>query len=415
MSTTAIGAGLMVHRSLRVGLCLLAALVSLPAAAARPVTVAVLEQELSARRNVSDEALAAILSEMALTERFPSDHLHRILSGLPGDRSREALTVLADMSTFLDPAADEIPSTLPPDETTQREVMARVVDYVAKMNHKLPNFFATRTTTRFEDWPKGLPTGTEVAARDIPPQLVGTAKSVVTYRNGQEVMTSSTAHARKKAPVYLGLYSWGEFGPMLARMLVDASRSTAAWSRWERDENSTVAVFRFSVPLDKSSYQVKFCCYPQGTFLIAIDRNSAYHGEIAVDPENGTVVSLRIIADLDQGDVGTVLGEAMAGMPLSRADTLIEYGPVEIGGKTYICPRRTVAISRARVTERFTGNARSKAVFPIIVESPPQTVARPHHVDHYELGPAKTYINDTSFTDYHVFRSESRIILDGSR
>jgi hypothetical protein len=64
----------------------------------------------------------------------------------------------------------------------------------------------------------------------------------------------------------------------------------------------------------------------------------------------------------------------------------VEYGPAEIGGKIYICPIRAVAFSRARTV--LTKNSTS------------------------HLGPARNYLDDISFTGYHVFRSESRIITD---
>lgn len=357
-----------------------------------------------------------MLSEMKLSERFPGAELPGLLANLPGDKSREALRVLADMSAFLDPPTARIPSTPAPDAERQREIMARVVDYVARTNHKLPDFFATRTTTRFEDRPEDLPEGSRIPAKYTLPQFAGTATTVVTYRNGEEVESSPIRkHGKKTARLNTGLTSWGEFGPTLTRALVDASKSTIAWSRWENDADRTLAVFRFSVPMNKSSYQVKFCCYATGSFLAAIDRVSAYHGDIAVKPEDGTVVWLRIIADLDQGDLGTVMGEAIAGMPLSRADTLIEYGPVDIGGKMYVCPKRSVAISRASAPKQLKSRRQSKPMFPIAGQPPAQAVQSAPSVDNNELGPAKTYINDVSFTDYHVFRSESRIILNGSK
>jgi len=111
---------------------------------------------------------------------------------------------------------------------------------------------------------------------------------------------------------------------------------------------------------------------------------------IAVDPDDGTIVRLTLVADLDQGDLATLLEEAGEGRPLSRADLMVEYSPVEIGGKSYFCPTRSVAISRART---LLTSKDGKA---------------PH------LGPEKIFVNDVSFTQYHVFRSESRI-LTGSQ
>jgi hypothetical protein len=53
-------------------------------------------------------------------------------------------------------------------------------------------------------------------------------------------------------------------------------------------------------------------------------------------------------------------------------------------------------------------------VFPIHVEPSSQTVRRSSSTT-FEMGPARTCINDVTFTDYHVFGSESRILFDENR
>jgi hypothetical protein len=370
-------------------------------AAAQQITVEQLKEKLASSRAEADEQLASQISEMQLTERPSSQLLVRMKAGLPGDKSRQALIALADVSGFLDVPSAEIPAEAAPDRDRQRQIAAMVVNYATRMNHQLPNFFATRTTTRFEDWPKDLEVKGTVPIRYIPPRMVGKSHSIVTYRNGKEEVSdgaatpgrSATNEKKKPATNEQGLYVRGLFGPILATVLVDASRGTLAWSHWEKGESTKLAVFRYAVPMEKSNYEVKFCCVPVwGIILSLLNRISAYHGEIAVDPDTGTIVRLTLLADLDQGaDLATLIVEAGAGTPLSRADILVEYGPVEIGSKTYFCPTRSVAVSRARtlLTAR-SGKAPT-------------------------LGPAKIFVNDVSFTQYHVFRSESRILMDASQ
>jgi hypothetical protein len=270
--------------------------------------------------------------------------------------------------------------------------MAKVVDYVAKTNHRLPNFFATRTTTRFEDWPKDLEIKDEVPARDIPPRMVDKSNVVVRYQDGKEVVSATAAAHKRRETNEQGLFSYGLFGPILSTVLVDASHGTAEWSHWEQGASKPRAVFRYSVPMEKSNYEVKFCCVPVlGLVLSLLNRISAYHGEIAVDPDDGTIVRLTLLADLDQGDMSTLLQESEEGTPLSMAEIMVEYGPVEIGGKTYFCPTRSVAVSRART---------------LFVSKRGQAAT---------LGPEKIFVNDVSYAHYHVFRSASRILLDGGQ
>jgi hypothetical protein len=67
---------------------------------------------------------------------------------------------------------------------------------------------------------------------------------------------------------------------------------------------------------------------------------------------------------------------------------MIEYGPVEIGGKTYDCPLRSVSIMRSRSVGILSEWGESFRTY----------------------GPYATMLNDVSFDRYHMFRSESRIL-----
>jgi hypothetical protein len=77
----------------------------------------------------------------------------------------------------------------------------------------------------------------------------------------------------------------------------------------------------------------------------------------------------------------------------------VEYEPVEIGGKTYICPRKSVSITTA-VSPKF------RTLCPggvgVLTASDCSPVA----------APKDTAINDTVYDSYHVFRSEARIVTD---
>lgn len=131
--------------------------------------------------------------------------------------------------------------------------------------------------------------------------------------------------------------------------------------------------------------------------------------QTTVDPETGAVLRLTRMADVAQGDLASMLSESTAGTPLSRADMLVEYGPVEIGGNTYICPVRSVAISKARVPLLFRRQKiirRPDSDLSYRPRPPPQTVDLSRGDITLELGPIRTYINDISFSQYHVFRSE---------
>jgi hypothetical protein len=75
-------------------------------------------------------------------------------------------------------------------------------------------------------------------------------------------------------------------------------------------------------------------------------------------------------------------------VPLARSDITVEYGPVEIGGKTYLCPVKSISLMR------------SKAV----------VLLKQWDEGFRTYGPYATTMNDISFDNYHVFRAESRVL-----
>lgn len=308
----------------------------------------------------------------------------------PSDSDQLASTplpALPDDALFLDPPFTERSA---PSLDEQRRIMRLVVDYVGNITHRLPNFFADRTTDHFEDEPKGHEANQQISVRYMPPHRVSTARARVTYRNGKEDVEPLPRKSYKNLKAEYGLNAWGVFGPILDTVIVDAARSTFTWAGWTQDPAGPLAVFRYSVPMEHSNYGVKFCCVPtNGAFLSGVDRRTAYHGILLVEPETGMIRQLTLQADLNKGDLATLLAEAIEGYPLQRADEWIQYGPVQIAGRTYNLPLQSVAISCARTVVADRKNRQ-------------------------QLGPLKAFINKVTFSNYHEFRSESRIITSGT-
>ena len=125
----------------------------LSAFGAKRVTVDRLEQTLAAAHSLQDAEVARQLSDLELTERLSTAKLNRLETELPGEKSRQALMIVADASAFLDPPAAQISDQPTPDLATQRKILALSVNYVTQTLHQLPNFFATRVTSSFEDSP----------------------------------------------------------------------------------------------------------------------------------------------------------------------------------------------------------------------------------------------------------------------
>lgn len=332
--------------------------------AQRRVTVAELTELVQAQKGKRDGDAAKEIEVLQLTERLSSPKLAALSSELPGGKSRNALMAVGDASVFLEPPQAEIPSRARPDLAEQRQIMLRAVGYLKSINPKLPDFYAKRFTAAFEEvW---APKDRKGTRREGTLHFTGTHTAMVNYRRGKEIV-------HERGTPEKGLVTRGTFGPILNTAILDAARSgTTQWSRWEMGPNGPMAVFRFQTLQSESHYHLS----STGLFgAMAMDA-TAYHGEIGIDPGSGTILRLVLQADPPLGS------------SIDRADIMVEYGPVAIGGKLYTCPLRSVSFSEGALevpTAWDTGSGWKRET------------AR---------------LNDVVFSDYHVFRTEMRIVPD---
>jgi len=391
-------------------LALLIVLFAMPVSmlAAKRVTVEQLRQAVDAAHAAQrgDEAVVRQLGEMELSERLDTAQLQPMIAESPGPKTTQFLQALADSSAFLSPPAIEIPTAPAPDIPTQKAIMARVITYTARTLPTLPDFVATRETRHFDDSPVVLNEGEWPMRLGL--HLKASYQSPIAYQNGRETddpsMIAKVSAPGNKAPSRdSGLTSWGEFGPILGIVLVDAAKGKLGWARWEQVDGKPVAVFQFAIDRSVSHYNVQYCCTvrqevvnssyggntsPAGrrgagegaTRGIADPNNlesmkeiTGYHGNLTVDPQSGTVLRITIEADLH------------ANLPIQRASILVDYGPVKIGETTYICPTRSISISASRETYQATPVAAIETV-------------------------NKLQLNNVVFKDYHRFGSESKLM-----
>jgi hypothetical protein len=339
------------------------------------VTVEELQKSLIAFRGASDSKLAEQLSDLDLTERLSSQNVAMATSALRGKKARQALMAIADMSEFLDLPEAEIPANAPPDRTAQARMIALTGDYLSRTILKLPDFTATRTVVSYQE---SLPPGEgDMRVAHQPLYLSDRYKERVFYRDGHEVTNAKPHKNKTPGPEDRYLITRGTFGPFLGWVSdAIAVPDALTWSRWEKSGNELRAVFRYHVPVEKSRFQIKGCCLPDGGEVKGFIKTTGYSGEITIDPHSGAILRLVFRADLT------------AIPPLVRSDIMVEYGPVDIGDKTYICPVRSVSLWRGR------------SVIPL----------RDSNGKLGTFGPYVTALNDMTFDNYHIFRSELRIL-----
>jgi hypothetical protein len=344
--------------------------------ATTPVTVEQLSQIVASSNGKRDAETALRFRELNLTERLSSKALLDLKSKLPGEKARQALVVLADASVFLDPPQADVLTLDPPTQNEQSKLISLIYEYLEKTNPKLPNFFASRLTVRYKEDLQQIDKPQIYEATDLQRMmLAGTSRTAIYYRNGYEDVDASTK-GKDQDPEDNGLVTKGIFGPVPNVVFFDAidAHSRLKWARWEQGASGPLAVFRYRIPEDASHNDVSYCCIPDGNQLIPFKKRPGYHGEIAIDPTSGAIQRLTLEADLDLI------------LPLVRSDIMVEYGTVLLGGLPYTCPLRSVSISRGRSIQMFR-------LFKT-------------------FGPYVTLLNDVTFEQYHLFRSESRVLTD---
>jgi hypothetical protein len=368
-------------------------------AAVRPVTVAQLHETLAAQQaeNKSDRDRAQQLRSLILKEQLTDLTRAKMTAEFkPGPQTALVLDLMADFSAFLEPPASEWLDRAQPTAAEQQTMLNAAVNFVAVTLRHLPNFLATRLTDSYDDSPVAITHSGWSPPSDL--HLVGTFSQEITYRDGREVAdhlpTASSGSRSKHTPSPSGLTSTGEFGGVLGTILKDTSKGTIKWSHWEQTATGQVGVFHYEVPQAVSHYSVNFCCVKGsedamnygggiagGKGSSPVDEASAnsyhgtpsYHGNLYLDPVTGSILRITIETELKASD------------PIERAEILVQYGSMEIGGQVYICPVQSFAISKV---QSHSGGDMSD-----------RTILR---------------INEVKFTDYHRFGSTVRLLPDTS-
>ncbi|MGA9587901.1 MAG: hypothetical protein WBQ95_21400 [Terracidiphilus sp.] len=348
----------------RVTILLAFLLSAVPDLAQVSVTIAQLLQFLKSKQAAkeSDADLADRLSSVSLSEQLTSATLSRLLTETSiGPKASEQLQLLAFASVFFPPPRAEVPDVPPPDSAARQRVLFAAVSYVNTTLQLLPDFLATRTTLSFEN--TLVQTGPRPKATL---HLVRGSHREIAYRNGREVADTASTDS--------GLNTWGEFGPILKTVLADSFMGNVEWARWQTSQTGALlAVFRFTVPQSASHYLIDFCCYQKSEddpVQYSFHAKPGYRGEIYLDPATGVIDRITLHAELADAD------------PVAISEIAVQYGYVDIGGKSYVCPIQGIAVTEVH-------NLRMESVDGVGLEK---------------------HINIVHFLNYHKFGSTSRIL-----
>lgn len=343
------------------------------------VTVTQLEQLVH-----SGQDLGHRLANLEVTERVSTPRLDALLAVVHGERERQALIAAADLSLAFPPPPDEVVNRPPPAIEEQEVIIQRAFDYLQNSMPKLPDFFALRNTVRYGEPPLRSESIWKVPPVDQTLHFAASEHATVLYRNGKEVIEKKQKLG--KHPVSSAgtrnLETRGTFGPILAYVLSAAAsgQSTLKWERWERSKDGDLAVFSYSISSPNLLHEVTYCCLPEGNGTTVYQSKTGAYGEFGLNPDTGAIMRIVITADLDEDRDPT--------SPLIRSQVMVEYGPQELGGQNYICPQRSVSISRGRTVRDLHEWEMTFRLYSYF----------------------ETMINDVTFGGYHKFGSEARIL-----
>lgn len=294
-------------------------------------TVAELERALAEANSdhISDEGLIHRLSSVQLTEMLSSSALARLEEEYPDPTIRPALIAVADVSALLAPPPSDIPMTPVPDPTVQASLLSRAMDFVHKSASRMSSLTATRETMRFEDTPAAEKTSYQ------PLQRVGNSSVRVVFRDGHENVEDTKRYKTKNKDSDISV---PEFGFMLSTVVADAAKGEIDWDHWEHAARGDEAVVSYEVSEELSHFlhfaspAIVTGTTPSSVTTQSIGHDPGYHGEIWVNPVDGAILRLSVIAELKTPG------------PVTHADYLVEYGPVKIDGVSYIFPVKGVMI-----------------------------------------------------------------------
>jgi hypothetical protein len=329
--------------------------VAAPAWADKKSTVQELKDTLISLQQArkTDAEVASELKQIELGEQLTRATINSLAPYLPGPLSTEQIYVLEGRSAILAPPATDLPTTPAPDLATQKAILGKAVQYVTKTYMQNPHFTVSKSTTRFQDGVEGIRTNSGMTS-SMPNtdrlwatpnkfmRFLGTHAATVENNKGIEL----APHIKQKAMWgQNGQVSEGGPGPVLSVILQEAAvGGKLGWLRWETIDGKPMAVFSFTVDKDKSHYEVNYCCFPitgdsgrmgyegteanfqTGTTWKAFKTIVAYSGKFFIDPDTGVIRRVVTQADLKPTDF------------VHQEDMRIDYGPVAVGGNTYVLP-----------------------------------------------------------------------------
>ena len=269
-------------------------------------------------QNRSDQQIAHALHRLNLKVRLDNRAAEELESMAPGPKSIAELERLRELTHDL-PLSDvepSFPSPPPPTSEELHHVMAEASHKALNYSASLPDFICTENIRRYE----GATGKADWVSRDsLTVQL--------TYFDHEENYKLTALNKHKTGLTYDevgGALSKGEFASMLLSIFVPTTQTRFQFLNWTRLRMRTAYVFGFRIEAKNSTYVLRV-----GRMVGEVSTVPGRHGYIYIDRETNDILRVDSASDSIPAD-----------FPLSGATTTLDYGPAEVGGRTYMLPLR---------------------------------------------------------------------------
>lgn len=202
-----------------------------------------------------------------------------------------------------------------PSNGEQDEILQRIESYAGRYMASLPDFICEQITYQSETGK----TGKHWHRHD-------TLTSKLAFSQGREERTLQLVNNKPLVREKVRndpLITQGEFGSMMQVIFSEDSHAEFAWERWQIVDGSRVAAFTYSIDKEHSKLRLGL------TGIVGA--LVPYRGSILADPQTGGIKRITYVPHDIPPEVET-----------ESISTVIDYGPVMIGGQTYLLPSRAV-------------------------------------------------------------------------
>jgi hypothetical protein len=279
--------------------------------------------QLIKQKKGTDKELATALASVRLSEKLDASVIEDLQADGAGQLTVRALQKLAEQSAGLKAAVivKETPYVPPPPPSSieQARIIDDVREYVAHYDSSLPDFICLEIEQRYIAARSSGRAGSEPSFR-----LLDTITSKITYFQHQEKKEAILNGSRPVTTDYEkmgGATSRGDFETALRMLFDPATQAHFEWARWTTWHGRLTMVFDYHVSQERSQYQI-------GLSDRKIERITAYSGEVFIDAQPQHPV-IRLTSKAE---------EIPADFPIQRAETILDYKPVDIGGQSFLLP-----------------------------------------------------------------------------